>query len=130
MPTLFLPLLVSWCAIWLIAGGIGMLRGISLSPDPRRRVTSGFWSMTLFWIAVDLAICVWALLDPVNDTAEFARLLLINAGLDVLYLLTGAVMIRRSDPLVRGFGLAIIVQGGFLLVFDIAWWLVLPGSTG
>ena len=128
MPDLFLPILITWCAAWLVAGGVASLRGLAREPGCRRGST-GFWSMTLFWIAIDLVICVWALLDPVNEVPDFRRLLLINGGLDVIYLVVGLVMIRRTEPLVRGFGLAIIVQGGFLLVFDFVWWGLLAGAT-
>jgi hypothetical protein len=42
----------------------------------------------------------------------------------------GVVLVLRATPLVRGFGAAILVQGGFLLVFDVAWWLATASSTG
>ena len=86
--------------------------------------------MNLFWIAVDLVIVAWALIDPVTDTEEFRRLLAINGGLDLLYLATGAILATRRDRLARGFGTAILVQGGFLLLFDLAWWWVLGASAG
>ena len=81
--------------------------------------------MHLFWISVDLGIVVWAMLDPMIDTEAFRRLLLINAGLDLLYIATGVVLSTRRDNLARGFGPAIIIQGIFLLVFDLGWWWAL-----
>jgi hypothetical protein len=49
------------------------------------------------------------------------RLLWINAGLDIFYMLGGAWMMGRkgSKDGQRGSGLGIIVQGLFLFVFDI-----------
>ncbi|MEE2681439.1 MAG: hypothetical protein VX641_03605 [Planctomycetota bacterium] len=126
MPSLFLPILVGWCALWLVLAGIGFLYGLRCTEgEASRRWWTGLWSMTLFWVAVDLVIVVWAMLAPVSDVGEFRNLLAINGGLDLLYLGTGLVLVTRRDPLPRGFGAAILVQGGFLLVFDTAWWLVL-----
>ena len=129
MPPLFLPILVGWCALWLVFAGIGFLYGLRCTEgESSRRWWTGFWSMNLFWIAVDLVIVVWAMLAPVTDSEEFRRLLAINGGLDLLYLATGVVLATRRDPLPRGFGAAILAQGGFLLVFDLAWWWMLSSA--
>ena len=126
MPSAFLPMLVVWCVAWTIAAGITLLRSRPGSSSPESGVVrTGFWSMTLLWIAIDLAIVVWALVDPVVDPDEFRRLLLVNGGLDVVYLVVGVVLVRRPEPLPRGFGIAVLVQGAFLLVFDLAWWLAI-----
>ena len=130
MPAFFLPILVAWCAIWLVLAGIGFLYGLKC-PDGEesRRWWTGFWTMNLFWIAIDLGIVVWAMLDPVTGTDEFRKLLAVNGGLDLLYLATGVVLCTRRDQLPRGFGAAILVQGGFLLIFDLSWWLILGSAT-
>jgi hypothetical protein len=49
------------------------------------------------------------------------RLLWINAGLDVLYVLGGAWLTQRDkgDDVMRGHGLGIVLQGSFLFVFDL-----------
>jgi hypothetical protein len=47
---------------------------------------------------------------------------LVNAGLDVLYVAGGtALALRRgqNDPYWRGVGQGIVLQGGFLLLFDL-----------
>jgi hypothetical protein len=48
------------------------------------------------------------------------RLLWLNTGLDVLYVLGGAWLARRNtgNGVMRGHGVGIILQGGFLFVFD------------
>jgi hypothetical protein len=64
-------------------------------------------------------------LDEVQEAAEFAklrRILWLNAFLDVGYVLGGWWLIRtkgEQSARWRGRGLGIILQGGFLLVFDI-----------
>lgn len=122
MPPLFLTMLVGWCALWALAIGIVLIGAVKREGGGLPPATAAFGAMTLFWIAIDLAIAGWAVLAPVTDVAEFRQLLLINGGLDVLYLATGAFLISRPKSILRGFGLAILVQGGFLLILDLGWW--------
>ena len=131
MPDLFLPQLVGWCAIWLVLSGVGFLYGLRCQRGPEsRRWWTGFWSMNLFWIAIDLAIVVWALLDPIAEVSEFRRVLAINGGLDIVYLVTGLILVTRRDALASGFGAAVLVQGVFLLALDLGWWWILGSATG
>ena len=60
------------------------------------------------------------------------KILLFNAGLDVAYVMGGLYLNERGknatdtqkrDQL-RGFGKAVVLQGGFLLVFDTVMYLV------
>lgn len=99
--------------------------------------TKYFHQMNAGWNVVNLALAgasYWAAsrVDPSGvDLAESFRqqhniqkILLLNAGLDVGYIAAGAWMNERgmrlqSDRL-RGFGKSLIVQGAFLLVFDLS----------
>ncbi len=128
MPPAFLPMLVGWCVLWTLAAGVAFLRTGDRAPEIARR-RNAFWGMTTLWVAIDLAIVAWALIDPVEDPAEFRKLLLVNGGLDVVYLVVGAILARRPEPLPRGFGWAILVQGAFLLVLDLAWWMALSPTS-
>ncbi|MBW6456847.1 MAG: hypothetical protein K0A98_13265 [Trueperaceae bacterium] len=63
--------------------------------------------------------------DDAGATAAFGarlrRLLRINAGLDVVYLLVGATLLLAwRTPEGLGHGLGVLIQGGFLLGLD-AW---------
>lgn len=63
--------------------------------------------------------------DDAGATAAFGarlrRLLRINAGLDVVYLLVGvSLLLAWRTPEGLGHGLGVVIQGGFLLGFD-AW---------
>jgi len=63
--------------------------------------------------------------DDAGATAAFGarlrRLLRINAGLDVVYLLVGvALLLAWRTPEGLGHGLGVLIQGGFLLGLD-AW---------
>jgi hypothetical protein len=53
---------------------------------------------------------------------RIARILWINAALDVVYVAIGAILVivaGASDPFLAGNGWGVIVQGGFLLAFDV-----------
>jgi hypothetical protein len=57
-----------------------------------------------------------------SEERSLRRLLLINTGLDVLYVVGGAVLaltLGVGDPTWRGHGWGIVVQGAFLFVFDL-----------
>ena len=94
-----------------------VLVGAALSAHPRTR---GFGRQTAAWGAVDGAIAlVGARRQAAGRTTDAARLrrtLLVNAGLDVGYLALGA-RLRRSERW-SGDGLAVLVQGAFLLLLD------------
>lgn len=55
--------------------------------------------------------------------------LLLNAGLDVAYIATGFYLKERaknssSPERLRGYGNSLLLQGGFLLAFDIAFYFI------
>lgn len=67
--------------------------------------------------------------DPAAAARRIARILWINAALDVLYVAIGTALVvvaGPSDPFLAGNGWGVIVQGGFLLVFDVAHALRVP----
>jgi hypothetical protein len=53
------------------------------------------------------------------DPENLRQLLWINAGLDTLYVAVGWALWARLNPMYKGFGLAIMLQGFFLLAFDV-----------
>ncbi|KAB7730513.1 hypothetical protein F5984_14040 [Rudanella paleaurantiibacter] len=110
----------------------------ALAAGRERTEAHYFHRMNVYWNLVNLGIAGLGLLgsrkaDPDTETlAEAVRrhesmkqTLLFNAGLDVAYMAGGAYLIERgrhnSDKRDQftGFGKSVIVQGGFLLVFDL-----------
>lgn len=63
-----------------------------------------------------------------HEQRNLGRLLWINAGLDILYMLFGWRMARRDEGngVRKGNGWGIIIQGAFLFVFDVWHALNLP----
>ncbi|MEM1423407.1 MAG: hypothetical protein AAGH64_05320 [Planctomycetota bacterium] len=111
----FLSVLLGWSVLWCAAAIL------ALWLTDGRTATRGFFFMSGLWACVNAGIVAFSLVNPPDDSAELARLLLINAALDVGYLAIGLVMLTRKKPVLKGFGAAIILQGLFLLVFDLVW---------
>jgi hypothetical protein len=99
-----------------------------------------FHQMNIGWGAINLALAGTGYLaarrmarQPKSDRAGNVRhqlrtenLYLFNAGLDVAYLATGLYLLEKSRNSLsarsanrwRGYGQSLLVQGGFLLLFD------------
>ena len=64
-----------------------------------------------------------------REARNLRRILLINTGLDVLYVTSGvalALTLGVDNPFWRGNGWGIVVQGGFLFCFDLLHALGVP----
>ncbi len=119
----------SW-ALANIGTGIIASRGASGS-------NKYFHQMNAYWNVVNLALAGFGYYGAANaDPASFTlsssvkeqfgieKLLLLNAGLDVGYIATGFYLMERAKNAtthtdrLKGFGQSVILQGGFLLLFD------------
>lgn len=112
----------------------------------RRNATQGqqqkFHEMNIYWNVVNLGLAGFGLYQSLrSNPGEFGlyeswkaqagmeKILLFNAGLDVGYIMTGFFMQERSknidqrQDLWKGFGRSLVLQGSFLLVFDLALYL-------
>ncbi|RQW07304.1 MAG: hypothetical protein EH225_02070 [Calditrichaeota bacterium] len=96
-----------------------------------------FFQMNMAWNVVNLGIAGFGLHSALNpDTAlgltsslsqqeNIEKILLLNAGLDVAYVMTGFFLKEKSKSSgkyperFRGYGDALILQGSFLFVFDL-----------
>jgi len=131
--------LLLWSALSVAAGALLLLAGGDF--------WRGFGVQALAWGAIDAAIALFgqraaakrrargphtaeALAErATTEGAPLRRLLWINTGLDVLYVAGGLVLlytIGAQNPFAAGNGWGIIVQGGFLFVFDLLHALAVP----
>jgi hypothetical protein len=105
--------------------------------------------MNALWNGVNLAIAglgyytamksdpaAWDLASSLSSHNGFQKVLLFNAGLDVGYIMGGLYLTERakrpdvnSDQL-KGFGRSIMLQGAFLMVFDLANYFIATGRNG
>ncbi|HSO87840.1 MAG TPA: hypothetical protein VLQ91_14885 [Draconibacterium sp.] len=100
-----------------------------------------FHQMNLFWNTVNLGIAGFVLYNNFNTDISMLspdemmarhvkteNLYLINAGLDVVYIGTGFLLKHLSNTnlnkqdLLKGYGNSVILQGGFLMIFDLIMW--------
>ncbi|SOD79888.1 DUF6992 family protein [Spirosoma fluviale] len=100
--------------------------------------TKYFHKMNVYWNLVNLGIAgaglvssqkkntdTESLADAVKQHENMKKILLLNTGLDVAYVVGGAYLRERgtnqpdkADQL-RGYGKSIMLQGGFLFAFDL-----------
>ncbi len=107
--------LLAWAFIALGAS----IAGLYWLPSAHTQFWRGFWFMNGIWGLID-GIIGWAnLLTRTVDPDFLRQILSINSGLDVGYIVAGIVLATRSQPLLKGFGWAVVVQGLFLLIFDL-----------
>ena len=128
--------------VWKLQGRISrqllVWSALSVATGAALLFAAPFWRgvgvQALVWGAIDAGIAGFGLLtlrrklkrpdadhpDVLSrETRNLRRLLLINAGLDVLYIVAGVVVLYTfTTDFARGNGVGIIVQGGFLLLFD------------
>ena len=139
-----LAVLAAWVLLNLIGGGY------YLAQADRRYESFHFYSLNVLWNLVNAALAAWGILHlhftpPAGlDATEllttqryYENLFGGNAGLDVLYVLTGSYLRRRAarpgiarPERLLGYGRALWVQGGFLLLFDGVVWGLLHWLAG
>lgn len=97
-----------------------------------------FHEMNVFWNIVNLGIAggayyganttdvsAMSLLETFESQKDFGSILLLNAGLDVAYVMSGVYMRERSKHIskhqnrLKGYGNSLILQGSFLFAFDL-----------
>ena len=96
----------------------------------------GFGIQLVAWGAVDAAIAIVGVrsaarrkstADPKNEALFIRKVLWINFGLDVLYILGGFWVIQAySESFWQGTGWGIVLQGAFLFLFDLIHALRVP----
>jgi len=119
----------SWAVVNMVSGIYGWTR---FEGDKKY-----FSQMNLFWNTVNLSIAGFALYnnyntglstmeagDMIQKHMNLEKILLINSGLDLGYIGSGFLLKHYSTKnekrkdLLAGYGNSLIIQGGFLLVFD------------
>jgi esterase/lipase len=120
--------LLLWSAVSIAAGVILLLAGDAFC--------RGFGLQAVVWGAIDAGIALFgrrgsekrqASARPGPETTQregrhLRRLLWINTGLDVLYVMVGLGLVYTlggRNPSLAGTGWGIVLQGGFLFLFDL-----------
>ncbi len=127
---------------WAVGNiGAGLALRSNTTGETRR-----FHEMNAIWNGVNLAIAgigYWSAIreDPtaldawgsLQADVKFQKILLFNAGLDVGYMLGGLYLTERGkragadrDQL-TGYGKSVLLQGGFLFLFDLANYFIANG---
>ncbi|WP_027883624.1 DUF6992 family protein [Meiothermus rufus] len=113
--------LLAWSVPWALVGSsLGLL-----SENPAQR---SFWLTHAIWASVNSGIALVGLLGPEPEKAYLRDLLYLNAGLDLLYIAGGIYLALRPEARSQGAGWAIVLQGTWLLLFDLFNALALEGG--
>jgi hypothetical protein len=118
-----------------VSGGF-LLAGV------QNREQRSFHQMNIYWNVVNLGLAgfglrgaltddpaTFNLLASIREQQSIQQILLFNAGLDVGYIMTGVYLRERAfrertfgsegrADMFRGFGTSLVLQGGFLFLFD------------
>ncbi|MDZ7897977.1 MAG: hypothetical protein U5N85_08110 [Arcicella sp.] len=123
-----MTVLGSWAGANLITNGI-LLSNASGSEK-------AFYQMNIYWNVVNGALAGLGLLQKSKNQASMSafqtleeqsgteKVFLLNTGLDVAYVMGGVYLLEKSknstsdQDQLKGFGQSVILQGGFLLLFD------------
>ena len=119
----------SWATANLIGSGIGW----ATAPNDEMKY---FHQMNVMWNAVNLGLSIpgylkarsasnsISLVETLEEQRKTETIFLFNSGLDLAYIGSGVILRSesKSNPekakLYNGFGNSLILQGGFLLIFD------------
>jgi hypothetical protein len=117
--------------IWAL-GNLASGSGYWLANRPSSR---HFWEMNAYWNTVNLGLAgigLWSLqrqqrqLWDSHKTRQQhrkqAKIFFINGLLDLGYMGAGLALALQNNPRLRGYGYSLMLQGGFLLVFDGVMW--------
>jgi hypothetical protein len=117
----------SWAATNIAVGTIGYLN--SNGSKKYLHQMNAAWNVVNLAIA-GVALHQYAQVDPASLTFSqsltkahnIEKILMINIGLNVAYIATGGYLwergIRTTSNRLRGYGQSLLIQGGFLLLFD------------
>ncbi|RPD49662.1 hypothetical protein DNI29_02345 [Hymenobacter sediminis] len=128
--------------VWALLNLIGS--GYYVARTDVRSETHHFHLMNVGWNVVNALLAVWGILqahpqqvagltlaESISAQFSFEKILLLNVGLDVAYFCIGSwLRARAADPAaarperLAGFGRSLWVQGGFLLLFDAAFYFI------
>lgn len=130
---------------WAV-GNMGV-NGFALR-NPSSNEQAHFYRMNIFWNVVNLGLAIPGLrysliTDPstinlaetVGEYHQMGKILLMNAGLDVAYITGGFLMKEmaksreKKQNILNGYGRSLILQGGFLLAFDVVLYSVLQSKN-
>ncbi|MEQ9034423.1 MAG: hypothetical protein RID02_04070 [Gracilimonas sp.] len=123
----------SWAALNIFSGSAGYFLS--------EKSTKYFHQMNAGWNLVNAGIAGFALYNisqidasslsysqSVIELQKLDKILLLNTGLDIGYMATGAWLwergLRKKSERLEGYGKALLVQGGFLFAFDIILYLL------
>lgn len=140
---------VQTTGMWVLSGwSVANIAYGGIAASQTGGSTRYFHRMNLYWNVVNLGIAAPALIgslkqrnnlpttldESIEELHGLEKTLLFNAGLDAAYMMGGLYLLERAKNTpdkhdrFKGFGQSIVLQGGFLMLFDAANYLALRKS--
>ena len=119
----------SWATINLVGSGIGW----ATAPNDEMK---NFHQMNVMWNTVNLGLAIpgyikarrasnnLSLAQTMEEQRKTETVFLFNAGLDIAYMSSGLILRSEAkhntdkEDLFNGYGNSLLIQGGFLFIFD------------
>ena len=130
-----MSLLMIWASVNMLTGTLGWIFG--------KGTSRYFFQMNALWNLVNLGLGLAGYLGSANADIsllsqgeilaayhDMQNMYILNAGLDVAYIAIAFLLLERAKrifkwrPFLLGYGFSLILQGGFLLVFDLIMFFV------
>jgi hypothetical protein len=141
-------LLLRWASLVLAAWAMGNIVISSIHLPKASRSKRYFHQMNIIWNIVNLALAGYTgfvsfgtsdqallLAQEVREHFLLERILLLSTGLDAAYIMTGAFLKERAHRSIKperlnGYGNSLLLQGTFLLFYDLVFFFFLNAQTG
>lgn len=120
-----------WSAVNLVSGGLGSIALDGTSQHFHQM--NALWNTLNFSLAASGLIryrkdksAIFNLSETISEQHKTEKIFLVNSAIDISYIGAGAFLNYRSSLggenayVQKGFGNSLIVQGSFLLLFDVA----------
>jgi len=115
---LFMIILLSWAVAWMV---------LSLYKIRTRAKSTLYWQANFVWNVVNFFIAIISIyttakLEAISfeHAVTMRNIVAVNVLLDVVYIMVAIVLMKSTNSKKQQIGKAVLVQGLFLLVLDIA----------
>jgi hypothetical protein len=114
---IFMSILLAWALSWIV------LSIFKIKHNAKNKI---YWLTSLFWSLVNILIAtitIFSTLKIENYTLDRAismrNIVLVNVFLDIVYIVIALILKSSSKDTKKQIGSAVLIQGLFLLVFDL-----------
>lgn len=113
----FMSILFVWSLSWIV------LSVVKIKQNVANKI---YWLVNFFWSLVNISIASMSIFTTLGienysleRTTSMRNIVLVNVFLGIIYIVVAIILKRSSNDTKKQIGSAVLVQGMFLLIFDI-----------